>query len=319
MYAPSFLLGIIILWLGCGILTLLWGLLAVYCMVQWIHPSSPIKKETLEGFQRDPAVVTNVTASVITTKIDGIDGNHDYDYNNDDYDYDIKTKYTKKHVTLSARSLCWSDIRQRFFGGSSSSSSIDNNRNRHRNCNNVVRIRYVVPSPLSTSGINKNATAAAPIIVVKDIQSDFLYQKYCHTSPAATTGTVTVTAATTATTTTIPLHLDPDYPLSGYPTILLHHDISNSWSLCQWHIACFMTLLLYLVSACFAVDLIDETGEFVLLVYDSDSPPEDLMIAISIILSGPILLLPGASMLRQLEYDQFLLDLYEPKKIASII
>mmetsp|Transcript_9508 Transcript_9508/g.9260 ORF Transcript_9508/g.9260 Transcript_9508/m.9260 type:complete len:250 (+) Transcript_9508:54-803(+) len=222
--------------------------------------------------------------------------------NNDDYDYDIKTKYTKKHVTLSARSLCWSDIRQRFFGDSSSS-SIDNNRNRHRNCNNVVRIRYVVPSPLSTSGTNKNATTTAPVIVVKDIQSDFLYKKYCHTSPA-TTGTVT--AATTTTATTIPLHLDPDYPLSGYPTILLHHDISNSWSLCQWHIACFMTLLLYLISACFAVNLIDETGEFVLLVYDSDSSDGgDLMIAISIILSGPILLLPGASMIRQLEYDHF--------------
>jgi hypothetical protein len=305
MYVPCFFWGIILLLLGCDIITLILGLTAVYCMVQWVHSSSPIKKDTLEGFKRDPGVVTNVIASLTI-----IDNNHNHSINDDDDDDDdiINSEYEKKKKKNRSSLWLWRSGR-RFFG-------TDNNRN-------FVRIRYVVPSPspssspFSSSGIDKNVaktnTNATTVVVVKVIQSEFLHKKYTrnsHISTGRTSSAIasnTASIATTTTATTVPIHLDPDYPLSGYPTILLNRDISNSWSLLKWHVACLITLWCYLVSACVSLEV------------DVDGPPEDLWIAIIIMISGPFLLLPGASILRQIEFNRFLLELFEPTTPKSRI
>ena len=296
MYVPCFFLGILLLLLGCDIITLILGLTAVYCMVQWVHSSSPIKKDTLEGFKRDPCVLTNVMASLTV-----IDNNHNHNHTIDDDDDNdiINSEYEKKKKkNRSSRWLWWSGCN--FFG-------TDNNRN-------AVRISYIVPSPssfpFSSSGIDKKVAKTNSTTVVKNIQSEFLYKKCTRNSPTGTGRTSPATTATTtsiAATTTAPIHLHPDFPLSGYPTILLNRDISNSWSLLKWHVACLITLWCYLVSACIALEV------------DVDGPPEDLWIAIIIMISGPFLLLPGASILRQIEYDRFLLDLFEPKASKSRI
>ena len=238
-------------------------------MVQWIHDTSPIKKETLERFKRDPAVVTNTRATATIV---------DRDDHQDQENYSAKENLPKRGWLQ--RSLSW------WFPDTS-----------NRYC---VKIRYVVPPPpsFSSSGTTKEKSKEEDeaIIVVKDIQSEDLY-KECEKKPTAAI--------------TVPIHLDPDYPLSGYPTIQLDRDISNCWTLLKWQIACFTTLWCYLVSACYALDA-------VLDPFEAGGGAEDLLVVVIIIITGPALLLPGASILRQIEHDRFIVDkLYEPTTATS--
>ena len=156
-----------------------------------------------------------------------------------------------------------------------------------------VRIKYVVPSSLHTSSSeNRENGVVRATVIVKDINSEDLYRQ-CENS--------------WKTSTIIPVRLDPDYPLSAYPIVQLDRDISNSWSLPKWHVACFSMIWCYLISACIALDV------------DVDGPPEDLYTAVVVVITGPVLLLPGASILRQIEHDQFISVLYEPKSSSKIL
>jgi len=266
LYAPSFVVGTLLLWWGCGPITLAWANIAVYCMVQWIHVTSPIQSEILERFRSDPCVVANVPATVSSVRV-------------------ANNNLSKGGLLQRKVTSYFPYARDRF-----------------------VRIRYAVPSLSSSFSRRTNSKSSTnknqEIVVVKDIQSEELYMK-CEANPTSTY--------------TTSIHIDPNFPLSGYPTTQLDRDISNSWGILKWQFACFVTLWCYLVSACSALDILDVT-----LDEDYDDPfqgdprgPEDLCIAVILILSGFGLLLPGASILRQNEHDRFLLNaIYEPTQFA---
>jgi hypothetical protein len=257
LYAPSFVCGTLLLWLACGPSTLAFGYLAVYCMVQWIQETSPIRNETLESFRNNPRAIKDVSATV---------------------------------TTLVATS--------RIKGGK-------------RRC---VRIRYALPPRMSSPGRtrtkygNKNE-GTAMVFVTKDIQSEVLYNQ-CEVNAYSSSSTITV-----------PIHLHPSYPLSGYPTVQLEQDISDSWSLLKWQFVCFVALWCYLVAACsdLNVDFLDAVDGRS-YYHDEGGGIEDLFVAGMVLLSGPALLLPGALVLRQIQHDRFLVDeLYEPTTRSSQI
>jgi hypothetical protein len=118
--------------------------------------------------------------------------------------------------------------------------------------------------------------------VTKHIQSQLLYEE-CNRHGHSSTDIL----------------VDPHFPLSGYPTLQFFWDLHNSWPMWCWHLVSFFTMWFYLILACLALDV------------DLDYPPEELIIPIFIILLGPVLLLPHASVWRRKEYHQYLLRLYE--------
>ena len=253
LYAPSFVCGTLLLWLACGPSTLVFGYLAVYCMVQWIQETSPIWKETLESFRNNSHVIKDAQATVITV------------------------------VTRSR--------------------------------NKYVQIRYALPQRMSFPGRTKHSAkptneGTAMMFVTNDIESEVLYHQW------------KANAHSLSSTITVPIHLHPSYPLSGYPTVQLERDISDSWSLLKWQFVCFLALWCYLVAACcdLDVDFLDAGGGGSYEnPFDEGGGIEDLCIAGMVLLSGPALLLPGALVLRQIQHDRFLLDeLYEPTRSSQI-
>ena len=162
-----------------------------------------------------------------------------------------------------------------------------------------VRLQYTVPFPRGTTA-KKPVEKDNAIVVTKDIWSDKVHE-LCQSNPSSTVS--------------VSIHLHPSYPLSGYPTIQLDRDISNSLSRANWRYLCFVTLWVYLVVACSGL------GFSFLDYYDEDpfaaGGPEDVVVAGIVLILGPTLLLPGASVLRQIQHDRFLLEkLYEPTMSA---
>eukprot|EP00536_Pseudo-nitzschia_multiseries_P017205 jgi/Psemu1/314138/fgenesh1_kg.1431_\ len=256
LYAPSFAVGTLLLCWECGLMTLLWAYAAVYCMVQWIHPSAPIQREILERFKVDPYVVSNVPATA--------------------------TAVSNAASRKGFRKEGWV---QRLRASVNPKA---------RNC--FVELRYAVPVARGrTRQDSKWGEADSGTVVIKNIQSEELCRQ-CEANPASTS--------------VVSVLVDPNFPLSGYPTADLDRDISNSWSLKQWQAACFVTIWCFLFSACSAIDIADNYGDDAFAV---DKRVEDLCTDAIWILTGFGLLLPGASMLRQTEHDRFLVNiLYEP-------
>eukprot|EP00537_Pseudo-nitzschia_pungens_P007077 CAMPEP_0172359628 /NCGR_PEP_ID=MMETSP1060-20121228/3818_1 /TAXON_ID=37318 /ORGANISM="Pseudo-nitzschia pungens, Strain cf. cingulata" /LENGTH=732 /DNA_ID=CAMNT_0013081379 /DNA_START=138 /DNA_END=2336 /DNA_ORIENTATION=- len=261
LYAPSFVLGTLLLYWECGPTTLVWGYGAVYCMAKWIHDTAPIQRQTLEGFKYDQHVLSNVPAAATAMS---------------------DAKYTK-----GIRREGWLHRLIAFVD-----SEAGNNK--------VVRLRYVVSVDQRRTRHKSGSTEMDPeTIVEKYIQSEALYRQ-CKANPASTC--------------IVSMHIDPYFPLSGYPTSKLDRDISNSWSLKQWRVACFCTIWCFLFCACTAIAMDDDD-------YIRNNPfpaeergVEDLIMGAILILLGFGLLLPGVSTLRQIEHDRFLRNvLYEPK------
>jgi len=238
LYAPMFLCGTLLLWLACGPQTLLFGYGAVYCMVQWINDTLPIKKEVLKNFRDNPKARNDIVATA--------------------------------HLA--------------------SGSEKAGRKQRH------VTIEYKLSLKISSRGKNKTKVKST-VIVSKDIESAELYRD----------------CAKASSTITVPIHLHPRYPLSGYPTVQLERDISNSWSLIRWQIVCFVTIGCYIYVAMSDLEL-DLTGGY----YEENPFDErDFWTSALLMMFGPLLLLPGALIMREIQHDQFLLNtLYEPKRNA---
>ncbi|KAL3933986.1 MAG: hypothetical protein SGARI_003572 [Bacillariaceae sp.] len=143
-----------------------------------------------------------------------------------------------------------------------------------------VRIQYIAPS----SGEH----------VVKDIRSKLLYEDLTRH------GNIDSSSSS------IEILVDPEYPLSGYPSLQFIWDLHHSWSLCTWHICCFVAIWFYFCTAALALDI------------DLDDPPEESAVSFGIIFITPMLLLPHASVLRRREYNQSLLDLYEKGSVVEM-
>jgi hypothetical protein len=214
-YAFSFALGISVLVLYCGWVTLVLGLMAVYSLVQWVDSSVPVSRETLQTFHQRSSTIS---ASILD------------------------------HWLVPPRS---------FFGTT-------------KFC---AKIYYIAPSGEQ---------------VVKDFESTLLYDECIHQKQHRTSKM-----------TTFPLFVDPEYPCSGYPRLQFFQDYYNSWGLGSWQIASFMSLWIFLMAACLALDI------------DLDHPPEETAFSLFIVLFGFSLLIPQASVLRQNQHNKYLLHLYE--------
>jgi uncharacterized membrane protein YbaN (DUF454 family) len=134
-------------------------------------------------------------------------------------------------------------------------------------------------------------TAPTGDFVEKEISSKELYGLYLKQEKEF--GSKRSTAASFP----IDILVLPDQPLSGYPADLVAKDLANSWTLTKLQVVAFFSIMGYLI-ACW-ITLMDDLYENLV---------EDVVLFGVVVLIGPIMMLPQASVMHRVRYKKLIVE-----------